>query len=94
MQIPIPHKQTLDSPGVKAGVQLSLDKHAQREIDGADNNNTQYITMQSARYVKSPTIYTKIGSRSKKKDLKRTEGQVDNEVIDLDDNRNITGEKN
>ena len=63
------NKHLIDSPGVKAGVQLSLDKHAQREIDEADNNNTQYITMQSERYVKSPTIYTEIGSQCKKRKI-------------------------
>ena len=57
---------SLDSPGVKSGVQLSLDKQAHFMKDGADNND-QYVPMQSInelRYVKSPVLKLKVEENS------------------------------
>lgn len=53
---------SLDSPGVKSGVQLSLDKQIFLEGNDGNDCNDQYVSMQSAsdiRYAKSPLMKSK-----------------------------------
>ena len=55
---------SLDSPGIKNGVQLSLDKRIflRQEIEGVDSNE-EYVAMKSigeSRYAKSPVMRLKL----------------------------------
>ena len=57
---------SLDSPGDKSGVQLSLDIQAHFMKDGADSND-QYVPVQSVnepQYVKSPVLKLKLEEKS------------------------------
>lgn len=72
---------SLDSPGIKNGVQLSIDKHSFMQSESTDND--QYIPMRSTselRYAKSPLMKSKLLESSEMK-LKN-----DSKVINNNDN--------
>ena len=63
--MPPPRKMSLDSPGIKNGVQLSLDKHPFLQMESTDSND-QYVSMGSVgcelRYTKSPLLKSKMNT--------------------------------
>ena len=73
---------SIDSPGVKSGTQLSLDKSFHLCIDQTDND--QYIIMSSntlpnPRYAKSPIMKLRMMGGSEQKRMKNHEEECETE---------------